>query len=595
MNTTVLTVDIRFEPDIVLARQRARQIAALLRFERQDQIRIATAVSELARNAFQYAKGGRVEFQMTRKAEPLFQIKVTDRGPGISNIKEILDGKYISSTGMGLGLAGVRRLMDSFEIDAPPGRGTTAIVGKRLPKPDMISGKFIASISDELAKQAPQSPFEEVQRQNQELIATLEEGRSLRTGLEQVNRELEETNRGVVALYAELDEKAESLRRASEVKSRFLSNITHELRTPLNAIVSLARMLLESSEGPLNEEQTKQIKYIIHSANNLCEMVNDLLDLAKVEAGKVTVRPQPVQIAELFSAIRGMLRPLASTYRGVMLVFDDLGQSEELVTDDTKLAQILRNFISNALKYTEAGEIRVCARSEKPGWITFSVKDTGIGIAPEHRLMIFEEFVQLETPHQKKFKGTGLGLPLCKALAKLLGGHLNLESEVGVGSTFSVTIPVKFTPQTEPAPDPQLPLGAKPPVEEKRRPSVLIIDDEAGARAMLKNMLPKDGLELLEAADGEEGILTAQKHLPEAIFLDLAMPGLDGFSVLERLEADEKTKDLRVIVHTSRNLNESERALLQKRGATVLKKTATRMELQEALQAVGIGTGEKDN
>jgi len=256
MSLRVLTVALRFEDDVVLARQRARQIARLFGFEAQDQTRIATAVSEIARNAFRYAGGGKVEFGVEGRTAPqLFEIVVSDQGPGIARLSDILEGRYRSSTGMGLSIVGARRLMDQFEIAATSGQGTRIVLRKLLPPSSPVVGPAGATaLGEELAREVPRGPLEEIQRQNQELIQALDELRRRQEELEHLNRELEDTNRGVVALYAELDEKADHLRRADELKSRFLSNMSHEFRTPLNSIMALSHLLLDRVDGPLTAE-----------------------------------------------------------------------------------------------------------------------------------------------------------------------------------------------------------------------------------------------------------------------------------------------------------------------------------------------------
>jgi signal transduction histidine kinase len=267
--------------------------------------------------------------------------------------------------------------------------------------------------------------------------------------LERLNRELEDINRGVVTLYAELDQKAQELRRADEIKTRFLSNISHEFRTPVNSIFALSSLLLDRADGELTSEQDKQVGFIRKAADSLLELVNDLLDLAKIRAGKTEVHPVEFEAANLFSALRGMLRSLLIN-PAVRLVFDKPEGVPPLYSDEGKVSQIMRNFISNALKFTERGEVRVSARhDESNGTVTFTVSDTGVGIAREDQERIFEEFTQLENPTQSQFKGTGLGLPLCRKLAELLGGKIELESEVGVGSKFSVTLPVRYQLESE--------------------------------------------------------------------------------------------------------------------------------------------------
>ncbi len=252
--------------------------------------------------------------------------------------------------------------------------------------------------------------------------------------------ELAETNQGVVALYAELDDQARRLSDASELKSRFLSYMSHEFRTPLGSIQSLTRILLDELDGPLTAEQVTQVQLVRSSAIELFEMVNDLLDLAKVEAGRITISPAWFEMVDLFSALRGMFKPILSS-DSVSLVFEEPQGVTSIYNDDKKLAQILRNFISNALKFTTQGEVRVTARPEGDDMVTFAVADTGMGIAPEHLHVIFDDFVQVDSALQRRLRGTGLGLPLSRKLAMLLGGQVGVQSTVGSGSVFTVTIP----------------------------------------------------------------------------------------------------------------------------------------------------------
>ena len=258
-----------------------------------------------------------------------------------------------------------------------------------------------------------------------------------------LREELEETNRGVLALYAELDTQAEQLRQATELKSRFLAYMSHEFRTPINSIRSLTRLLLDRVDGPLSEEQERQVAFIQQNATEFAEMVDDLLDLAKVEAGRVEISPAWFEMVDLFSALRGMFKPVL-TNPAVHLVFEEPEDVPTLYTDDRKLSQILRNFISNALKFTPRGEVRVAAKLEADERVTFSVSDTGIGIASEFHQTIFEDFSQVQSPLQKRLRGTGLGLSLSRKLAELLGGSVGLASEPGKGSVFHVTIPVRL-------------------------------------------------------------------------------------------------------------------------------------------------------
>jgi signal transduction histidine kinase len=267
-----------------------------------------------------------------------------------------------------------------------------------------------------------------------ELLLLREESAALRA-------ELDETNQGVLALYAELDMQAEQLRQASDLKSRFLSYMSHEFRTPLGSILSIASLLTDELDGPLSPEQHKQVAFVRTAARELSDMVDDLLDLAKIEAGRISISAAWFDMFDLFSALRGMFRPIVDT-SAVDLIFEEPVGLPRLYTDDKKLAQILRNFISNSLKFTQRGEVRISARLEGDSEVRFAVTDTGIGIPAELHGALFEDFAQVDSPLQKRLRGTGLGLSLCKRFAELLGGRVGMESQPGVGSTFFVVIPL---------------------------------------------------------------------------------------------------------------------------------------------------------
>lgn len=559
----ILTVEIRYEQDVVSARQRARQITAQLGFDIQEQTRISTAVSEIARNAFLYASGGKAEFFITKDLQQALLIRISDTGSGIRNLPAILNGQYQSSTGMGLGLIGAKRLMDDVQIDSQPGQGTIVHLVKSLPKlSPILTQSQIGTLVDQLLRQAPQNPYAELQQQNQELLTTLEELRQRQEQLAQLNQELEDTNRGVVALYAELNDRADSLQKASELKTRFLSDLSHEFRTPLNGILNLSNMLLSRLDGDLSEEQEKQVTYIRRSAESLTDLVNDLLDLAKVEAGKVEVNVTAFQVEELLGVLRGMLRPLLSQHSGVKLIFEDATNLPVLQTDEGKVSQILRNFVSNALKFTERGEVRISATLGTDQTILFTVADTGIGIAPEDQRRIFEEFVQIDNPLQKRFKGTGLGLPLCRRLAELLGGSIQVSSNLGAGSIFCLTLPIQYrllSSQTAPEAS-GFEIQPAQPAQEIAQSSqtVLVIDDEAISRYAIAHLLAQLSCTPIEAKDGYEGLYRARTEQPNAIVLDLLMPGIDGFEVLAQLKADPITQAIPVIIMTSKQLTAEE-------------------------------------
>jgi signal transduction histidine kinase/CheY-like chemotaxis protein len=542
----LFTMDIRFENDVVLARQKSRAVAAALKLDPQDQIRIATAVSEIARNTFQYGGGGSVEFRVDENPDKMLVVTLRDNGKGIPNLNEILGGKYVSQTGMGLGIVGARRLMDSFRIETDPGRGTTVVLRKRIPArftrlaPTELN-KLLASIES-----ASQDPYEELKQQNRELLKTLQELRLRQEELFQLNNELDETNRGVVALYAELNEKADFLQHASELKSRFFSNMSHEFRTPLNSIMALSQILLDRLDGDLAPEQEKQVRFISNSAKELTDLVNDLLDLAKVEAGKVIVRPAAFSVTGLFAALRGMLRPLLIQNTSVNLTFEEPEGLPELYSDEGKVSQILRNFISNALKFTERGDIRVSACTGPRETVVFSVSDTGIGIAKEDHERIFQEWTQIDGKLQRTVKGTGLGLPLSKKFAQLLGGDVLVKSEPGVGSTFSVVIPISFSGETEIVYVPEL----RHEIDTKKFP-VLVVEDNSETLFIYDKYLKGTRFQPIPAKNIKEARAALQEFKPLAIVLDvLLQQGEHSWDFLRELKREPSTANIPALVVT---------------------------------------------
>jgi signal transduction histidine kinase len=436
----LISLRLRAEHDIFAVRQLGREVARQVGLERQDQTRLATALSEVSRVMLAAGPGANVTFTVLPNGVPALAVAV--KGPRLGGADRIAPQ-----------LIQVSRLVDTLEVrDADT--ETVVRMARRLPAgaPTLTPARM-DDIRAGLARHVPGSPLDELNAQNQQLIVALDEVRAqrddlarLNAELEETNRgvmalyhqlsdELEETNRGVVALYAELDEKSVQLRAASEAKSRFLANVSHELRAPVTAVIGLSRLLADESSEPLSAEQRRQVDLIRDSAGDLLTLVNDLLDLAKAEAGRIEPVWSEVDLRAVFGQLRGTLRPLA-TRPEVELVIEEPGVAS-VRSDEVLLTRVLRNLLTNAIKFTGEGSVRLTVRPVGDD-AEFAVMDTGIGIPPELHGRIFEEFYQVPGSQG----GTGLGLPYARRLAGLLGGALRVTSTPGVGSTFTVRLPI---------------------------------------------------------------------------------------------------------------------------------------------------------
>jgi CheY-like chemotaxis protein/anti-sigma regulatory factor (Ser/Thr protein kinase) len=306
-------------------------------------------------------------------------------------------------------------------------------------------------------------------------------------------------------------------------------------------------------------------------------MVNDLLDLAKVDAGKLEARMAPVEIEALFGVLRGMFRPLLTGPRPVALVFEYDGGPSALVSDEAKMSQILRNLISNAIKFTEQGEIRVRATLGERETAVFSVEDTGVGIARADLVRIFDEFSQVDQPLQRRSQGTGLGLPLSQKLAALLGGRIEVESEPGVGSTFRLVLPLR----------PQASVAQAVAVAEG--PRVLVVDDEESGRAAVRRALAGIPVRLMEAGTASAALKLARSERPDVVVLDLGLPDFGGEEVLEALRSDAATREVPIVVFTSKQLRMTDRDRLQAADA-IFSKREPDTALRAALESLWKGT-----
>jgi signal transduction histidine kinase len=497
MTTELTRLHVRDLSGVFAARRLGRELAAGLALEGQDQVRVATALSEISRAAITTGHSAIIAFGAD---ESNLVLTVTVDGPPPAD-----------------GLAAAARLMDTVVTD-----GQVVRMAKRRPlqpQPDL------RAVGEQLAAMLPESTLEELRHNNQDLIAALddltrqkEQLLLLNAELQETNRgvmalyselseELEQTNRGVVALYQELDERSEQLRAASESKDRFWANISHELRTPLHSIIGLARLLADPA-GALGAEQLYQVELIAKASRTLLTLVNELLDVAKAESGRFIVDPAKISLPALLATLRGLTRPMAAD-RPVDVVVSADGAPATVLTDEAALTAILRNLVSNAIKYTDEGEVSLTVTTAG-GWVEIRVADTGTGI-PENQLeRVFDEFYQV--PGSRR-GGTGLGLPYARRLARLLDGELTLTSEVGVGTTAVLSLPHQ-TPS----------VGV-----------IVVADDDAAFREVLKAMLAGLADRVIEAADGEQALAAVAAGSVQLVLADLGMPGIDGKALLDRL------------------------------------------------------------
>ncbi len=350
-----------------------------------------------------------------------------------------------------------------------------------------------------------------------------------------------------VRLFDEIQEKSWQLEQASRHKSQFLASMSHELRTPLNAIIGLTEMMVSNAPRFGTEKAAEPLRRVHRAGTHLLGLINQVLDLSKIEAGKLELNPTLVDLATLVDEIVGTARQLAEQNKNRLMVeaHDDLGS---LMVDPMRLQQILLNLLSNACKFTQAGEVALRIRKlvDEQRWIEFAVADTGIGMTAEQQAKLFEEFSQAESSTAQRYGGTGLGLAITRKLARMMGGDVTVNSEPGKGSVFTVRLPGD---------------EATGPTQESRAQGsdcVLVVDDDATARELIAEHLKAEGLPVVTAASGLEGLKLAKHLRPIAITLDVMMPDLDGWSVLAALRQDTELADIPVIMVTI--LDEQRRA-----------------------------------
>ncbi len=522
---------------------------------------------------------------------------------------------------------------------------------------NMVSASIGSTVEMALNRRRLQDTLEESQQLNEELLQQQEELRSANEELEEQSRVLEESQTQLENQKAELEqsnerlteqtemldkknaelntaqlaleERARDLQRASKYKSEFLANMSHELRTPLNSSMILAKLLAENQKGNLNEEQIQFAQSIYSSGNDLLNLINDILDISKVEAGKLELDNEPVAVNELVDSLQLTFEPLAKQKGLTLNVRPKLAKSRVVETDRQRLEQILKNLLSNAIKFTESGEVtlQVSEHTHEPDnpndsgavYIEFKVTDTGIGIAADQQKIIFEAFQQADGGISRRFGGTGLGLSISRDLAALLGGSISVDSRPGHGSTFILRIPCQPPSQTQPDASIATPesdhasvpashvatpaVPATPIQQPAARPAaqpanaladdrdtysgedraVLVIEDDREFARILYNLAREQKYQCLIALNASEGLQLAIEYIPDAILLDIGLPDMSGLAVLQKLKSSALTRHIPVHIVSGADRTE---AALQLGAVGYVTKPTSRERLQAVFQTI---------
>ncbi|WP_127092190.1 response regulator [Aquabacter cavernae] len=451
---------------------------------------------------------------------------------------------------------------------------------------------------------------DQLQQQSQRLIASEEELRVQAQELQKSNEDLKQHSDAVTeqksrleALQRETETKAADLERANQYKSQFLANMSHELRTPLNSMLILSQDLAENRSGNLDEEQVESASIIHSSGSNLLRLINEILDLSKVEAGKMDLAREPVRISAFAQRMERNFRHVAQEKGIDFSIQSTDGTPDTIITDDGKLEQITNNLLGNAFKFTAQGFVKVTFSAADDGkGLALDVTDTGIGIPAGKLDAVFEAFEQVDASTRRQFGGTGLGLAISRSLATLLGGTLTVQSTEGEGTTFRLTLPVgsvegmaahafdhpASAPSTGPAPKPLLPRTVRAVADDRDVleddvARILVIEDDPVFARTLTNIVRRKGYQVLAAIDGQSGLDLARAYKPTGILLDIMLPEMDGWTVIERLKQDPATRH--IPVHIVSALEEAPRG--RQMGAIgFLTKPVSSDQLSEALAAL---------
>jgi signal transduction histidine kinase/DNA-binding response OmpR family regulator len=449
------------------------------------------------------------------------------------------------------------RFFDFFELSSPDGGPTTLEAFHYLPDNfPHISDDFITTQRQKLAQFSREELLEDLQIKNEELRTSTEEilkakrlAEEATTALQSQVQELGAARRAMLNILEDLDEAKKEAEAATKAKSFFLANMSHELRTPMNAILGYSEMLMEDAEDQGQEDFIPDLQKIHAAGKHLLGLINEILDLSKIEAGKMDLFLESFDVAGMINEVASTLKPLVDKNGNTLQVHlaPDLGV---IHADLTKVRQSLFNLLSNASKFTENGTITLNAKAVvKDGarWIVFRVADTGIGMTPEQLDKLFQPFVQADASTSRKYGGTGLGMTITQLFIKMMGGEMSVASELGAGTTFTVLLPteVRASPPAE-SPQPE----ASEPKSLPGLHTVLVIEDDPGARDLLTRFLTKEGYRVETAAGGEAGLRLARELQPDIITLDVMMPDMDGWAVLSALKADAELADIPVVMLT---------------------------------------------
>ena len=361
----------------------------------------------------------------------------------------------------------------------------------------------------------------------------------------------------------ELSTKNKEIEKAYKVKSEFLSSMSHELRTPLNSIIGFSSVLLGPTGDPLTPDQRMALEKVLKNGKHLLQLINDILDISKLESGRMMLSVETEDVSTVLSNCLLIVEPLIQSKR-LSMTQDIQANLPALTTDIVKVRQILVNLLSNAGKFTEKGGIAISVKQKENGLVAFVIKDTGIGIEQNNFEKVFEEFQQVDSSSTRKYKGTGLGLPIARKLARMLGGDLTVESELGRGSTFTLTVPaqlpqrlMEMQPQPVPIKRPEMPplhpsapVSMPLPVVSGSQVQILSIDDDPDVIEILRKYLIPEGYSIVGALSGDEGLELAARMKPALITLDIMMPKKDGWQVLRELKQNAVTREIPVIIHS---------------------------------------------